>query len=254
MSYLVDYVPASQRGVAYFSSVPHDMRPPEVCLHFNQFGTILRHRFVPYPKRERRPGGPLIPLQYKEGWIEYSTVADAEAAAAHMNGQPVKCKRGRKCYGQLWAVKFMPAYTWDTLVEEREGERRSRRAAEVDAKRQEKDANEAYRRIVMQSQQAKRKRRAEAKEDGSMDTAGDADIKMSDATGTSGSSSNPGKKRGRDPTDSGADDGERTTKRKREKASDGAPPVKKAKKVESADSPKSPKKPPMKTKKAARKV
>lgn len=139
----------SQRGVVHFSSVPRDMRPPEVRLHFNKFGTILRMRFVPYPKKERRPGGPLLPLQYKEGYMEFAKAHEAKAAAMAMNATPVDCKRRRKCYGQLWTVKYLEGFLWDSLIEEQEEERRLRRAAEVAARREERDTNEAYRRLVM---------------------------------------------------------------------------------------------------------
>jgi len=89
MSMLDPYVPRCQRGVVFFSSIPRDMRPPEVRNYFNEFGTILRMKFIPYPKKERRPGGPLLPLQYREGWMEFAKAADAEQAAARMNGSPV---------------------------------------------------------------------------------------------------------------------------------------------------------------------
>lgn len=160
MSFTVEYVSPAKRGVAYLSSIPRDMRPQEVCSHFNRFGTILRHRFVPFPKKARRPGGPLLPLQYREGWIEFRTAAEAKAAAAYMNAQPVECKRTRRCYGQLWNVKYLAECSWDTLVEEREGERRARRMAEVDARRQERTANEAYRAIAMRAQQQRRRSNA----------------------------------------------------------------------------------------------
>lgn len=156
MSMLDPYVPRCQRGVVFFSSIPRDMRPPEVRNYFNEFGTILRMKFVPYPKKERRPGGPLLPLQYREGWMEFAKAADAEQAAARMNGSPVQCKRQRKCFGQLWTVKYMSDFSWDGLVEEQEGHRRARRAAEVEARRYERDTNEAYRRLVMEAAGKKR--------------------------------------------------------------------------------------------------
>ncbi|CCW71955.1 unnamed protein product [Phytomonas sp. Hart1] len=140
-----------QRGVLYFSSIPRDIRPHEVRLHFNRFGKILRMKFVPYPKKERRPGGPLLPLQYKEGWMEFASSQDAKFAAAAMNGNPVDCKRQRRCYGQLWMVKYLEHFYWNTLLEEQEGCRRMRRAAEVEARQAECEINEAYRRLVYSS-------------------------------------------------------------------------------------------------------
>lgn len=147
----------TQRGVVYFNSVPRDMRPQEVRLHFNTFGEIRRMRFIPFPKKARRQGGPLLPLQFKEGWMEFAKAADAETAAMMMNGKPVNVKRQRRCYGQLWTAKFVEDYTWDSLLEEQEGRRRDRRAAEVDAHREERSLNEAYRRLVLKSHQQRRR-------------------------------------------------------------------------------------------------
>jgi ESF2/ABP1 family protein len=151
------YTPSTQRGVLYFNTVPRDMRPQEVRLHFNQYGDIRRMKFIPFPKKTRRPGGALLPLQYKEGWMEFTSAEDARYAAACRNGQPVDVKRQRRCYGQLWTVRFMEDFTWDSLLEEAEGKRRARRAAEVEAQREERAMNEAYRRMVLQAQQQRRR-------------------------------------------------------------------------------------------------
>ncbi|GET92643.1 hypothetical protein, conserved [Leishmania tarentolae] len=153
------YTPPSKRGVLYFNTIPRDMRPQEVRLHFTQYGEIRRMKFIPFPKKARRPGGPLLPLQYKEGWMEFTSASDAQHAAQCMNGQPVDVKRQRRCYGQLWTVRFMEGFTWDSLLEEAEGKRRARRAAEVEARRAERSINEAYRRMVMQAEQQRKTKR-----------------------------------------------------------------------------------------------
>lgn len=145
------------RGIVYFSSVPRNMRPSEVRNHFNKFGTILRMRFIPYPKKERRPGGPLLPLQYKEGWMEFSAAKDARLAAATMNSSPVECKRTRHCYGQLWTVKYLDDFVFENLAEAREEERRDRRLKETAAKREERGVNEAFRRAFLESSKLKSK-------------------------------------------------------------------------------------------------
>lgn len=142
---------SEERGVIYFSSVPKNMRPVEVRSHFNKFGTILRMKFVPFPKKERRKSGSLVPLQYKEGWIEFAKKASAVAAATEFNATPVQCKRTRKCYGQLWTVKFLKGFNYGDLIDMREGERRIRRMEEVHFQSEERNANEAFRRAVLSS-------------------------------------------------------------------------------------------------------
>ncbi|RNF02144.1 ESF2/ABP1 family protein [Trypanosoma rangeli] len=153
-----DYVPPAQRGVVFFSTIPRDMRPQEVRMHFSEFGTILRQRFTPFPKKERRPGGPLLPLQFMNGYLEFAHAADARRAAAAMNGTAVACKRRRKCHGQLWTVKFLDDFTWDTLLEEREGALRTRRQREAEARGTERAINEAYRAAVLATMRRKRPR------------------------------------------------------------------------------------------------
>lgn len=138
-----------ERGVIYFSSVPRNMRPNELRQHFNRFGEILRMKFIPFPKKERRRGGILCPLQYKEGWLEFSSQSDAIKAADEMNARPVNCKRLRKCFGQLWIVKYLRNFSFDDLADIREGERRIRQMGEVAAKEKEKSANEAFRLAVL---------------------------------------------------------------------------------------------------------
>lgn len=155
------------RGVVYFSSVPRNMRPAEIRLHFNKFGQILRMKFIPYPKKERRPGGPLLPLQFKEGWIEYEKQKDAISAAAALNAAPVECKRLRKCFGQLWTVKFLENFSFDELADQREAERRLRRMEEVNAQREERGVNEAFRRAVLSASKASRENKKRIRESSS---------------------------------------------------------------------------------------
>lgn len=156
--------PGHSRGVIYFSSVPRNMRPVEVRSHFNTYGEILRMKFLPYPKRERRPGGPLLPLQFKEGWIEFSRQEDARQAANAMNAHPVECKRLRKCHGQLWTVKFLEGFSYDDIADEREAERRMRRLELASAQRYESGVNEAFRRAAMAASKGPMKRKREREE------------------------------------------------------------------------------------------
>lgn len=161
----------NERGVIYFSSIPRNMRPAEIRLHFNKFGEIMRMKFIPFPKKERRPGGPLLPLQFKEGWIEFSRMEDAVKAAQSMNATPVECKRVRKCYGQLWTVKFLESFSFDDLADIREGERRLRRMEEVNAKKEERSINEAFRRAALQGSKrsiVRKKRERDSDEDGNL--------------------------------------------------------------------------------------
>ncbi|EAN89174.1 hypothetical protein C3747_61g207 [Trypanosoma cruzi] len=153
-----DYVPPAQRGVLFFSTIPRDMRPQEVRMHFNEFGKILRQKFTPFPKKERRPGGTLLPLQFMNGYLEFAHAEDARRAAAAMNGTPVACKRRRKCHGQLWTVKFLDDFTWDTLLEQKEETRRTRRQREAEARSAERAINEAYRAAVLGAMRRKHTR------------------------------------------------------------------------------------------------
>lgn len=137
-----------ERGVLYFSSVPTDMRPNEVRLHFQQFGEVLRQKFVPFPIKHSASGKRHNSMQFKEGWMEFKKRGDAMRAAAVLNSKPVGVRRFRKAHGQTWNVKFLENFSWDTLVEDKESAIRERKFKEHRAKEAERAANEMFRAMV----------------------------------------------------------------------------------------------------------
>eukprot|EP00744_Colponema_vietnamica_P009353 GILI01013307.1.p1 GENE.GILI01013307.1~~GILI01013307.1.p1 ORF type:complete len:230 (-),score=23.36 GILI01013307.1:25-714(-) len=149
----------AERGVLYFSSVPTDMRPNEVRLHFQQFGEVLRQKFVPYTIKHSTSGKRLNAMQFKEGWLEFKNQADAVRAATLLNSKPVGVRRFRKAHGQTWNVKFLPDFSWDRLIEDKETAVRERKVREYKEKESERSANEMFRALVA----AKSKRALAAK-------------------------------------------------------------------------------------------
>lgn len=139
---------ATQRGVLYFSSVPTDMRPNEVRLHFQQFGEVLRQKFVPFTIKHAASGKRLTKIQFKEGWLEFKNKEDAVRAASMLNSQPVGVRRFRKAHGQTWNVKYLPDFSWDRLIEDKETSVRERKFREFKEKESERNANEMFRALV----------------------------------------------------------------------------------------------------------
>lgn len=147
------YVPTGQRGVVFLSSIPSNMRPNEVRLHLQQFGTIFRTKFTAFPKKERSSGRGIMPLQFKNGYVEFLKKEDAVRCADTLNGQMVATKKRRKSHGQLWNIRYLEGFAMGDLAEEREAQTRNRKELEHRIKEREKDANEHFRKMVLQKKQ-----------------------------------------------------------------------------------------------------
>lgn len=149
----------AKRGVVFLHTIPCNMRPSEVRLHLGQYGEIFRQKFVPFPEKYVGSGNNrrLLPLQYKNGYVEFMDIEKAKNCAQQLNGNPVASKRRRKCFGQLWAIKVMGGdFTWDTVLEEREDKVRKHKQLEFTIRETEKNANEAFRRTVLANTKSKR--------------------------------------------------------------------------------------------------
>jgi ESF2/ABP1 family protein len=145
-----NYVPAQERGVVFLSSIPSNMRPNEVRLHLQQYGTIFRTKFTAFPKKDRSSGHGIMPLQFKNGYVEFIKKDDAIRCADTLNGQMVATKKRRKSHGQIWNIRFMEGFSMGDLAEEREEQTRNRKEMEHRIKEREKSANELFRQMVMQ--------------------------------------------------------------------------------------------------------
>lgn len=143
------YVPAAARGVVFLSSIPTNMRPDEVRLHLQQHGPIFRTKFTAFPKKQKPDGKGLLPLQFKNGYVEFLKREDAERCVALLNGNPVSTKKRRKSHGQLWNLRLLEDFSWGQLAEEREEKIRYRREFLHSAQEVERNANEAFRRMVL---------------------------------------------------------------------------------------------------------
>ncbi|CUI14538.1 Hypothetical protein, putative [Bodo saltans] len=144
-----NYVPTQERGVVFLSSIPSNMRPNEVRLHLQQYGTLFRTKFTAFPKKERSSGHGIMPLQFKNGYVEFLKKDDAVRCASTLNGQMVATKKRRKSHGQLWNIRFLEGFSMSDLAEEREEQTRNRKELEHRIKDREKSANELFRQMVM---------------------------------------------------------------------------------------------------------
>lgn len=149
-----NYVPSTERGVVFLSSIPSNMRPSEVRLHLQQYGTIFRTKFTAFPKKERSSGSGIMPLQFKNGYVEFMKKEDAIRCAETLNGQMVATKKRRKSHGQLWNIRFMEGFAMGDLAEEREEHTRNKKELEHRIKEREKSSNELFRQMVQQKKQA----------------------------------------------------------------------------------------------------
>ena len=145
------------RGVVFLASVPTNMRPSEVRLHLQQFGELFRHKFVPMAKKYVGAGShrKLLPLQYRSAFVEFMNRDNAKLCAEQLNGSAVASKRRRKCFGQIWNVKYMgDGFTWGNVLEEREEQVRRHQQLEFSFRESERKANETFRKMVFRAQSA----------------------------------------------------------------------------------------------------
>ncbi len=142
----------TERGVVFLASVPTNMRPTELCLHLQQFGELFRHKFVPMPKKYVGSGSSrkLLPLQYRSAFVEFMNREHAKVCAAQLNGSAVASKKRRKCFGQIWNIRYMgDGFTWGNVLQEREEQVRRHQQLEFSFRESERRSNEAFRKLVL---------------------------------------------------------------------------------------------------------
>lgn len=65
--------------------------------------------------------------KYADGWIEFPRRRDAKRAVALLNGNPMAgAKKKGRFANDLWAMRFLPKFTWDDLSREVFGSQRER--------------------------------------------------------------------------------------------------------------------------------
>lgn len=107
-----------RKGVIYLSRVPPMMGPQEIRNFLVPFGEITRVYLAPADKGKKKQAGRKLRGMFTEGWVEFRRKRFAKDAAFALNGTAVGGKRTSKYYGELWAIKYLSKFKWDTLTEQ----------------------------------------------------------------------------------------------------------------------------------------
>ena len=165
-----------RRGVVFLASIPPFMKPMKLRQLLNEFGETDRMYLAPEDpaaRAKRKKSGGNTGKKFVEGWVEFKEKKRAKRAAAMLHGREVGGKRRSKHYYDLWNVKYLPKFTWDTLTEEMEYQkalREKKLRLEMDVAKKERDfylarMDQAKALEAMKERRAKR-RAEEGAEDG----------------------------------------------------------------------------------------
>jgi len=165
-----------RRGVVFLGSIPPFMKPMKLRQLLNEFGETDRMYLAPEDpaaRAKRKKSGGNTGKKFVEGWVEFKEKKRAKRAAAMLHGREVGGKRRSKHYYDLWNVKYLPKFTWDTLTEEMEYQkalREKKLRLEMDVAKKERDfylarMDQAKALEAMKERRAKR-RAEEGAEDG----------------------------------------------------------------------------------------
>lgn len=132
-----------QSGVIYLSRIPPGVEPNTLRSLLSGVGRTSRIWLRPIAA-VMSPGGELkkghmdsgrqekasqdgAGDKYADGWIEFPRRRDAKRAVALLNGNPMAgAKKKGRFANDLWAMRFLPKFTWDDLSREVFGSRRER--------------------------------------------------------------------------------------------------------------------------------
>lgn len=134
-----------KKGVIYISRIPPHLKPQKLRHMLEQHGEIGRLYLAPEApslrqKRKRHKGN--TGKNFTEGWVEFEDKRVAKQVAGMLNGQPMGGKRRSAYHFDLWCLKYLPKFKWETLTEEIAYQRAvhdQKLAMEISAAKRERD-------------------------------------------------------------------------------------------------------------------
>ncbi|KAG2435522.1 hypothetical protein HYH02_011816 [Chlamydomonas schloesseri] len=136
---------SDRRGIVYISRIPPHMKPHKLRQLLEPHGTLGRVYCAPEDpaaRRLRKQKGGNSGKNFTEGWVEFEDKRRAKRAALALNGQPMGGSKRSAYYYDLWNIKYLPKFKWDTLTEEinyQRAVREQRLVAEISAAKRERD-------------------------------------------------------------------------------------------------------------------
>ncbi|GFR51031.1 hypothetical protein Agub_g13359 [Astrephomene gubernaculifera] len=136
---------SDRRGIVYVSRIPPHMKPHKLRQLLEPFGELGRVYCAPEDpslRRMRKKKGGNSGKNFTEGWVEFEDKRRAKRAALALNGQPMGGSKRSAYHYDLWTIKYLPKFKWDTLTEEinyQRAVREQRLVAEISAAKRERD-------------------------------------------------------------------------------------------------------------------
>ncbi|KAG2500249.1 hypothetical protein HYH03_001827 [Edaphochlamys debaryana] len=136
---------ADRRGIVFISRIPPHMKPAKLRQLLEPHGALGRVYCAPEDptlRRLRKKKGGNSGKNFTEGWVEFEDKRRAKRAALALNGQPMGGSKRSAYYYDLWNIKYLPKFKWDSLTEEinyQRAVREQRLVAEISAAKRERD-------------------------------------------------------------------------------------------------------------------
>ncbi|KAK5118178.1 hypothetical protein LTR85_008158 [Meristemomyces frigidus] len=140
---------ARKSGVVYISRVPPFMKPQ-----------TLRHFLTPYASKglgrifltpedhtmhvQRVKRGGNKKKSFTDGWVEFTSKTEAQAAAAMLNGGIIGGKKGNFYHDDLWNMKYLKGFKWSHLTEQIANENAERAARLREEVRRTRKENKSF--------------------------------------------------------------------------------------------------------------
>lgn len=108
-------------GVVYISRIPPHLKPQKMRQLLEQHGEVARLYMAPEmaslrAKRKKLKGN--TGKNFTEGWVEFEDKRVAKSVTRMLNGQPMGGKRRSAYHYDLWCLKYLQKFQWESLTEE----------------------------------------------------------------------------------------------------------------------------------------
>ena len=119
------------RGICYLGRIPTGMNSTDIRRALMSFSVDrihlnIRKKFSnAISKQKNKRGGKRRQKQFKDGYIEFNSKAEAIRASRILNGNIIGLgKKSSRAFHEIWCLKYKPKLTWDILVDKAVGKKK----------------------------------------------------------------------------------------------------------------------------------
>ncbi|KAK4540489.1 hypothetical protein LTR36_009127 [Oleoguttula mirabilis] len=174
---------ARKSGVVYISRVPPFMKP-QTLRHFltphasKGLGRIFLtpEDHTTHVQRVKRGGNKK--KSFTDGWVEFTSKTEAQAAAEMLNGGIIGGKKGNFYHDDLWNMKYLKGFKWSHLTEQIANENAERAARLREEVRRTRKENKSFledveRGKMLEGMESKKRAKRKAEQDSGIPDSGD---------------------------------------------------------------------------------